>query len=212
MQEPLLPLFPLQAVLFPRTLLPLHIFEDRYKEMIGEAIRSEAEFGIVQASEKGIVNAGCTATVERIARKYPDGRMDIVILGRRRFELLSLNDELEYLRGVVEYFDDEDDNENPPEELRLKALDDYKIVKDASDLQVIGEPDSEDPQLSFQVAQLIPDLDFRQTLLMTRSEVERLKRFDEYIPAYLVKRKHATHVKGVAPKNGHAKVKLGGEA
>lgn len=58
MQSALLPLFPLRVVVFPRTPLPLHIFEDRYKEMVGEAISGQTEFGIVLAKEDGIVNAG----------------------------------------------------------------------------------------------------------------------------------------------------------
>ncbi len=78
MQEGLLPLFPLQVVLFPGGELPLHIFEDRYKEMIGEALRDKQEFGVVLASEKGVVNTGCTATVDKVLRRYPDGRLDIL--------------------------------------------------------------------------------------------------------------------------------------
>ena len=66
MQGELLPLFPLQVVLFPRTPLPLHIFEERYKQMIADVQRNSAEFGVVLAGEKGIVNTGCTATVEKV--------------------------------------------------------------------------------------------------------------------------------------------------
>src|SRR5512147_621762 len=98
MQGELLPLFPLQVVVFPRTSLPLHIFEDRYKEMIGEAIRENSEFGIVLAREDGIVNAGCTVVVDKVVKSYPDGRMDVLTSGRRRFEVLSLDEEKEYLR------------------------------------------------------------------------------------------------------------------
>ena len=76
-----LPLFPLQVVLLPEAELPLHIFEDRYKEMIGEVLRDKLEFGVVLANEKGIVNTGCTATVERVLREYPDGRLDIMARG-----------------------------------------------------------------------------------------------------------------------------------
>ena len=63
-----MPLFPLQVVLFPRTALPLHIFEERYKPMIGDVLRGNSEFGVVQAGEKGIVNTGCTATIEKSAK------------------------------------------------------------------------------------------------------------------------------------------------
>jgi Lon protease-like protein len=71
MPSRLLPLFPLQVVVFPRTPLPLHIFEERYKEMVGGAIRDNSEFGIVLAKDGGIVNAGCTVTVENSCRSTP---------------------------------------------------------------------------------------------------------------------------------------------
>ena len=85
MQEELLPLFPLQVVLFPRTALPLHIFEERYKQMIADVQRGHTEFGVVLAGEKGIVNTGCTATVEKVLKKYPDGRMDLITSGPQAF-------------------------------------------------------------------------------------------------------------------------------
>ena len=89
----LLPLFPLQVVLFPGAELPLHIFEDRYKEMIGEALREKTEFGVVLASEKGIVNTGCTATVDRVLSEY-SGRADgHSARGPAAFRDLLLNDE-----------------------------------------------------------------------------------------------------------------------
>ena len=207
MPGPLLPLFPLQVVLFPRTFLPLHIFEDRYKTMFGDVRASTGEFGVVQASEQGIVNWGCTATIERVVREYPDGRVDILTLGRRRFELVGLDDEKPYLRGQVEYFDD-DDEPGAPDELIRKAMAGYDLLKESSDSQVIGEPQADDPQLSWQLAQLVPELDFRQTLLGTRSETERLKRFTEFIPGYILRRKHTARIKELAPRNGHAKVKI----
>src|SRR5437764_4107315 len=108
MASGLIPLFPLQVVVFPRTPLPLHIFEERYKEMIGNAIRDNSEFGVVLAREEGIVNAGCTVVVEKLLQMHPDGRMDILTRGRRRFEISSLNEEKEYLQAEVEFFDDED--------------------------------------------------------------------------------------------------------
>ena len=108
MPSRLLPLFPLQVVVFPRTQLPLHIFEERYKVMIGEAIAKNTEFGIVLAKDDGIVNAGCTVVVDKVLKTYPDGRMDIVARGRRRFEIVMLNQEKDYLQGEVEFFDDDE--------------------------------------------------------------------------------------------------------
>src|SRR5947209_4664216 len=92
MASRLIPLFPLQLVVFPRTPLPLHIFEERYKEMVGNAIRDNSEFGVVLARDEGIVNAGCTVSVEKLLQMHPDGRMDILTRGRRRFEISSLNE------------------------------------------------------------------------------------------------------------------------
>ncbi len=175
--------------------------------MFGAVRAGSGEFGVVQASEKGIVNSGCTATIERVVKEYPDGRVDILTVGRRRFELIELNDEKPYLRGQVEYFED-DEELGAPDDLIRRAMAGYEVLKEASDSQVIGEPQLDDPQLSWQLAQLVPDLDFRQTLLGTRSETERLKRFAEFVPGYLARQKHTARIKELAPRNGHAKVKI----
>src|SRR4051794_30991450 len=98
----LLPMFPLSLVLLPTTPLPLHIFEDRYKEMMGMLIPERGEFGVVLTKGGGVVNIGCTATVEEVVRRYPDGRLDLIAVGRRRFNILSLDEEKAYLRAEVE--------------------------------------------------------------------------------------------------------------
>lgn len=202
MQEGLLPLFPLQVVLFPRTPLPLHIFEDRYKEMINEAVRDHSEFGVVLATDKGIVNTGCTAVVERVLKQYPDGRMDILCVGRRRFELLRLDDERSFLRGAVQFFDDED-FESTEAGARQKAIEGYNELQRLTPSPALLEPELSDPQLSFQLAQPLPELDFRQTLLATRSEAERMRQLAEYLPGYLARQRKIAHVKEIAPRNGH---------
>jgi len=205
MQQDLLPLFPLQVVLFPRTPLPLHIFEDRYKEMIGEAIRGNSEFGVVLAGEKGIANTGCTAIVDRVLERHPDGKLDLISAGRRRFEIQSLDQEKPYLRGVVEYFDD--DSADPAAiELKATVVLAYKALP--ADRDSSFEPSWDDPQLSFQLAHAIADLPFRQSLLMMRSERDRLKHLAEFLPEYAVKRANIEHVQRVAPRNGHGKHRL----
>jgi Lon protease-like protein len=208
MQEGLLPLFPLQVVLFPGAELPLHIFEDRYKEMIGEAVRDRLEFGVVLASEKGLVNAGCTATVERVLKQYPDGRMDILTLGRRRFEILLLNSERAFLRGSVDFFDDEPSGPVPPE-VRKLALEGYNEMQAlSSDPQLSLEDaaqDSAGPRLSFRLAEPVPDLGLRQLLLTSRSEAERMRHLAEFFPDYLVRQRRVQHVKNIAPRNGHGR-------
>lgn len=233
MQPVLLPLFPLQVVLLPGAELPLHIFEDRYKEMIGEVLRGNLafgrEFGVVLANEKGIVNIGCTATVDQVLRQYPDGRMDLLTRGRRRFEIVRLNDERAFLRGSVDFFDDDESAPAPPE-IQKRAIDGYSQLQALSEstppgsLEAMGPPgsagaagspeamnlpgspeaiDKNDPQLSFRLAQPVPDLGFRQTLLATRSEAERLRQLADFLPGYLHRQRRIQHMKEVAPKNGH---------
>lgn len=197
----LLPLFPLPLVIFPRTRLPLHIFEERYKEMIGNAIRDESEFGIVLAKDEGIVNAGCTVKVEKVLERYPDGRMDILTVGQRRFEILRLNEEKDYLRGEVDYFDDEKE-ETPAAELRDQALSHYRALSRLASARSHSEPNFRDPQLSFQLAQAVPDLDFLHALLRHRSEVARLKELNHYLSGYLPKQKSLERMKELAPRNG----------
>jgi Lon protease-like protein len=213
MQPGLLPLFPLQVVLLPGGELPLHIFEDRYKEMMREVIRDHLEFGVVLAGEKGIVNTGCSATVDRVLQQYPDGRMDIVTRGRRRFEIVRLNDERAFLRGTVDFFDDDfiDDDPTPESsEIRQRAIDGYKELQALSENAAAETPESaidatnqRDSQLSFRLAQSVPDLGFRQALLTTRSEGERLRQLAEFLPAYLIRQRRIQHMKVVVPRNGH---------
>jgi Lon protease-like protein len=108
MHDDLLPLFPLAVVLLPHNQLPLHIFEDRYKQMIADVMASGSEFGVVLAAGQGLMSNGCTATVEELLKEYPDGPMDILTLGRRRFAIEVVNVEMDYLRAKVNYFDDDE--------------------------------------------------------------------------------------------------------
>ena len=197
MQPGLLPLFPLQVVLLPGAELPLHIFEDRYKEMIAEVIRDRLEFGVILANEKGIVNTGCSAMIDKVLREYPDGRLDILARGRRRFEIMRLNDERTFLRGSVEFFDDEEETPLAPE-IRQRAIDGYnEISRETVDL--------DKPQLSFRLAQPVSDLGFRQSMLTSRSEAERIRQLADFFPIHNLRQKRIQHVRDVAPRNGHGR-------
>jgi Lon protease-like protein len=197
----MLPLFPLQLVVFPRIQVPLHIFEDRYKEMVGEAIAHHSEFGIVLAQEQGIVSAGCTVAVEKVITRYPDGRMDILTRGGRRFEILSIDQEKSYLRGEVEFFNDEDD-ELVSRELKDDALAGYRTLLESGESRGHGDPELDDPQLSFQLAQAVQDMDFQSLLLRDRSEANRLRRLTEFLKSYVPRIKETSRMKELAPKNG----------
>lgn len=200
----LLPLFPLSVVLLPATPLPLHIFEDRYKKMMSEVIAASTEFGVVLAKDEGIVNIGCTAMVDRVLQRYPDGRLDLLAVGQRRFRIVNVDEELSYLRAEVEYFNDEDAGD-VPEELRQQAIAGYEKLREVESPSVIIEPALDAPQLSFQLAQFVGDLDKRQTVLAIRSEVERLRFLVAMLPGYTEQRQIAAAGKRLAPTNGHAK-------
>ncbi len=204
MASQLLPLFPLSFVLLPAMPLPLHIFEERYKEMIGEVISTEGEFGVVLAKEDGVVNIGCSARVERVVNRYPDGRLDLLAIGQRRFQITSLDQDKSYLRAEVDYFHDEEVTDVPLD-LQQKVKTVYLQLLQLERPEVVEKPGLDRPPVSFQVAQFIYDLDKRQTVLTLRSEVERLQYLVKIVPEYLVRQERISLAKRVGPQNGHAK-------
>jgi Lon protease-like protein len=202
MAAELLPLFPLSLVLVPSMPLPLHIFEDRYKEMMGEIIPNRAEFGIVLAKDGGIVNVGCSAIVDQVLRRYPDGRLDLIAVGQRRFTLTSLDEERAFLRGGVEFFNDEDTREVSPE-LRNKAMAAFHLLTTIEEEEEIDATELQTARLSFRMARLVSDLDKRQTILTIRSEIERLEYLLKIVPEYVARQARIAAAKRVAPSNGH---------
>lgn len=199
--ELLLPLFPLEVVLLPGTALPLHIFEERYKLMIGEAIEQQSEFGVVLAKENSLSNAGCTAVVEKVVRRYPDGRLDILTEGRRRFEVLFLDEQMPYLRAGVHFFEDEDQGAPPRESVvRLAGL----LEKAVGFLAVpAGESPPQQISNSFQIAGLLPvDVELKQRLLCLRSEPERVAVLIEYLQKLLPRLERARRAERSARGNG----------
>src|SRR3954447_10414616 len=99
------PLFPLGIVLLPSEAVPLHIFEERYKLMIGECLDSDSEFGIVWLSDDGLRDVGCTARVTQVLDRFDDGRMNILVTGGTPFRLLRRIDDLPYPAAEVELLD-----------------------------------------------------------------------------------------------------------
>jgi Lon protease-like protein len=203
MDSQLLPLFPLTLVLLPGMPLPLHVFEERYKEMMADVIPVNREFGIVLAKEEGIVKIGCSATVQKVVRRYEDGRLDLLASGQRRFEIDSLNEDKPYLQAEVAFFDD-DEAEDVPSDLRERALLAFSQLNDSDEESAIPTP-SANFRLSFQIARLLKDLDERQTVLGLRSENERLEHLVRVVPGYLAQQERITLAKRVGPLNGHAK-------
>jgi len=198
----LLPIFPLELVLFPDTPLPLHIFEPRYKEMIGECLSQKASFGVVRAVEKGLAEVGCTAEILEVTKKYDDGRLDILTEGRRRFEIQQIDQDRAFLRAAVHFFDDAPGAAGPGEIARAAELQ-QELMALAGGPEAAVEADH--PQLSFQLAAALPlDLDFKQTLLGMRSEPDRLKSVIEYYQTLLPRMRRAVKARKTSGGNGHA--------
>src|SRR5437016_5142254 len=170
----LLPLFPLDVVLFPGMALPLHIFEPRYKEMIGECLRHDSPFGIVRAVEDGLAQIGCSAEVVTVVKRYDHGQLDIVTRGLRRFEVVELNQDRSFLQAEVTFLNDHSDANA---DARKKALDLHHslLLMAASGQTAPPVLEPPDDLLSFHlISQLPVDLDFKQTILSMPSESQRL--------------------------------------
>ncbi|HSE49130.1 MAG TPA: LON peptidase substrate-binding domain-containing protein [Terriglobales bacterium] len=199
---PLLPLFPLEVVLFPGVPLPLHIFEPRYQEMIGECLRDRTEFGVVRVVNDGIAAAGCTAAILDVIKRYDDGRMDILTEGRRRFETIALDQERSFLRGEVAFFDDE------PSEASTTAA--QRAIRLYLDLLALADVEAENPpepgpNLSFLITSGLPlELDFKQQLLESRSEAKRIGLIVEYYESLVPRLKRALKARKKSGGNGHA--------
>ena len=198
----LLPLFPLDLVLFPGMALPLHIFEPRYKEMIGECLQRDTPFGIVRAIEDGIAQIGCSAEVATVVKKYDDGRMDIVARGLQRFEVLELNQERSFLQGEVKLLKDESDADSGT---KKKAFDLHSsLVLLAASGQAVPTLEPPDDLLSFYlISQLPVDMDFKQTILAMPSEKHRLATLIEYYEAIIPKLGKMIQAKKKSSSNGH---------
>jgi Lon protease-like protein len=199
----LIPLFPLDVVLFPSTPLPLHIFEPRYKEMIAECMAQNREFGVVRAMEQRLAEVGCTAEIVTVVKEYPDGRLDLVTEGRQRFELLAVNEERSFLQAEVLIIDDEPGT--PSQEDTARAIQLHsELLALAGARQDLAATDP--AQLSFYLAASLPlDLDFKQKLLSLRTESERLSLLINYLETLIPNLHRAARAREKAGGNGHVR-------
>jgi Lon protease-like protein len=172
-------LFPLALVLLPTERVPLHIFEPRYKELIGECLAEGRDFGLVLEDESGRRDVGTCASVIEVLQVFDDGRMNIVVEGRDRFRLLELTEGRAFLTGDVETVDDDLD---PPADADVeRAVGAFRKLVEVADSDV-DEPSGEEGQLSFELASRVDfGLELKQELLELTSERERLQRLAELI-------------------------------
>jgi Lon protease-like protein len=196
-------LFPLDVVLLPGAPLPLHIFEPRYKEMIGECRANNAPFGVVRALEEGLAEIGCTAEIVSVTKEYPDGRLDLIAEGRKRFEVLELNRKRSFLQAEILLIADEPGTTTPEDKTRaIRAH--FEILSLAGAVQDLSA--AELGTLSFYLAGSLPlDLDFKQNLLAMRSEGQRIQAVVAYLESVLPNLRRAARARQKAGGNGHAR-------
>ncbi len=193
-------LFPLELVLLPTERVPLHIFEPRYKELIGECLRSGEEFGLVLQDEQGRREIGTRAAVVEVLQVFDDGRMNVVVEGHDRFRLRELTSGREFLTGAVEPVDDEED-EAPAEEVD-RALSLFGTLVEIAGSE-IDEPDGSTGPLSFEIAARVDfGIEPKQELLELLSERARLRQLCELLEAAIEAVRREREVRERAATNG----------
>jgi len=174
-----IPLFPLSTVLFPGTALPLHIFEERYREMVAACLGEDKPFGVVQADGEKMAIVGCTAKIVRVVERYSDGRLDILCEGVRRFEIEGLDESQKYLQADVEFFEDEGAGSTRTDREDCAAL--HFATLQLAGIELPAMHLDLNAPVAFQLADALPsDLGFKQQLLATRSDAERTTRLREF--------------------------------
>jgi Lon protease-like protein len=198
------PLFPLGLVLLPRETVPLHIFEERYKTMIGECLEEEREFGVLWLSDDGLREIGCAATIPRVLERADDGRLNILAEGTRPFRLLRRVEDLPYPAGDVELLDD------PPtpasgSSAAAEARERYaELVDRATDSR--PEPDDLAALDAYGMAATVDlALGAKQELLELREEEQRLERVARLLEDALRRIEYAERAGELARSNGRAR-------
>jgi len=186
----IIPLFPLNMVTFPKTPVPLHIFEEKYKAMLEYCLKEDVMFGIILNQNNTMNRVGCAMSVTKVFQEYDDGRKDILAVGKRRFRIKSLEDGEAYLRADVDFFDDLSD-ESEDRGLNKLTTDTLELYKDylkklhptkAEHYQVFFEKPYH--QVSFRMASAITgEHKLKQRLLETLSETDRLLELKHYFAA-----------------------------
>ena len=198
-----IPLFELPVVLLPGEVMPLHIFEERYKRMISHCLESEEPFGIVLRDDDGSARRiGCTARVTEVLERFDDGRMDIVVTGEHPFRVLERFDGAEYPAGEVEPVPRSDEDEQDD----LEAADDARetfadLVRRVSGEEPEIEGLSESDAYAIAARVELPVLT-KQRLLELRSEAERMKLLGKALHDLVGMLKRSREIAEAAKMNG----------
>jgi Lon protease-like protein len=167
------PLFPLGMVALPEEIVPLHIFEERYRTMIDECLERGTEFGIVWAGEEGVRPVGCAMEIAEVLERMEDGRLNILVRGTRPFRLVDERHDLPYPAGTVEFLADKQERRDTATAEAAHAA--YgELVQQATDRSL--EDEELDAMTAYQMAATVDfGLDAKQGLLDLRSENARLR-------------------------------------
>ena len=194
------PLFPLDLVLLPGEVVPLHIFEQRYRTMIGQCLESRSEFGIVWLGDEVLHDVGCTVEITKVMEEMDDGRMNILVQGVRPFRLERRVDDMDYPAGDVVLLDEEEsqDDEDAGATARRGYSDLVERVTDSRPAEDdLAELDS------YGMASTIAfENDAKQELLELRSESERLSRLGTLCARALERYDYAEQASERARSNG----------
>jgi Lon protease-like protein len=167
------PLFPLALVALPGELVPLHIFEERYRTMMAECLEAGTEFGIVWMADDGLRDIGCACEIEQVLEQLDDGRMNLLARGTRPFRVIERQAHLPYPAGVIEFVEDRRDDPDP--QLTGAARAAYaELVKRATDREP-EEQELHDMDAYDMAATVDFGLEAKQGLLDLRSENARLR-------------------------------------
>lgn len=205
MSEELLPLFPLQVVLFPDSLLPLHIFEERYKKLINECLNERKTFGINLVQHGEMAKVGCIAEVRQLVKKYDDGKMDILVRGRDRYVLANvvMGSSL-YSVGRVEMLRDRQEVVDTALMKHTIRLHNELIRIVYGDDEFAIELDSRNTAVSFKIAQKAGmELEHRQELLEQDSENKRLKILHRYFVEVIPRLERLGEVERIIKSDGY---------
>ena len=167
------PLFPLGVVALPHELVPLHIFEDRYRTMVGECLERGSEFGIVWAADDGHRVVGCAMEIAEVLERMDDGRLNILTRGTRPFRIVEEHEDLPYPAGTVEFLIDK--TETADAGTAESAHEAYnELVEQATDRTLSAE--ELEAMSAYQMAATVDfGLEAKQGLLDLRSENARLR-------------------------------------
>lgn len=193
-------LFPLDAVLLPGERVPLHIFEERYKELIGECLEKSQEFGLLLAEEAELRTIGTAASVIEVLNRYDDGRMDVVVEGHDRFRVTRVADTRAYLTAEIQPFGDNESGADPA--LVAECMAALERVAQAAGTEATAIEIRGD-EVAWQVAAQIDfGSKFKQQLLEMQTENERLEQLSEALDDAATAIERQKEIKQRAAGNG----------